>query len=72
MYWLTDEMNFGDKNPEKTFFLIKSPLTVMGLSDLIRWTLYRVKVAEDHRRGKIIPIVDMSVEGDNNQFNGGE
>lgn len=72
LYWLTDEMNFGDKNPEKTFFLIKSPLTVMGLSDLIRWTLYRVKVAEDHRRGKIIPIVDMSVEGDNNQFNGGD
>ncbi len=72
LYWMADEMRFGEKNPEKTFFLIRSPLGMMGLSDLIRWTLYRAAVAEAHKKGKIIPVVDHSVPGDNNQFNGGD
>ena len=72
LYWLTDMMHFGDKNPDKTFFLIKSRLGMMGLADLIKWTLYRAKIAVDHRKGKIIPVVDLSVKDDGNQFNGGD
>lgn len=69
LFWKCNRMSFGNENPDKTFFLIKNTLDVGGMADLIKFTLYRVAMAKE--KG-LIPVIDLSVKGDNNQYNNGD
>lgn len=70
LFWkCCNRVTWGDKNPDKVFYLIKNTLDAGGMADLIKFTLYRAVMAEEKH---LIPIVDLSVKGDNNQFNNGD
>jgi len=69
LFWKSNKHSFGNENPDKTFYLIKNTIDNGGIADLIKFTLYRVVMAEEKN---LIPIIDLSVEGDNNQFNNGD
>ena len=71
LFWSTEFKSYGDKNPDKIFVLIKSPVSQEGLADVTRFPLYRAEIAS--RLGSnVIPVIDLSVPGDNNQFNHGD
>ena len=70
LFWAREIHSYGDKNPDKIFCVIKAPLGMQGLADMTRYPLYRAEIAA--RRGsRMVPIIDLSVPGDGNQFNGG-
>ena len=70
LFWARDIHHYGDKNPDKIFCVIKSPLGMQGLSDLTRYPLYRAELATSHGK-HMVPVIDLSVPNDGNQFNGG-
>lgn len=69
MFWRCDITSYGEENPEICFYLINNTIDSAGMADLIKFTLYRVMMA---RFKGLEPIIDLSVEGDDNQFNGGD
>ena len=70
LFWRCDVVSFGDKNPEKTFYVIKDSLGISGLGDMIMRALMKVAMVKE-KTGNIIPVIDFSVRGDINQFTGG-
>lgn len=69
IFWKCDVHSYGNLNSDKMFYLINNPLNSAGMADLIKFTLYRVMMADF--KG-LIPVIDLSVKGDENQFNGGD
>lgn len=69
IFWKCEQHSYGEMNPDKTFYLINNPLDTAGMADLIKFTLYRVMMADF--KG-LIPVIDLSVRDDGNQFNGGD
>lgn len=69
LFWKCDVHSYGELHADKFFYLIKNPLNSAGMTDLIKFTLYRVMMADF--KG-LIPVIDLSVKGDENQFNGGD
>ena len=69
MYWLKREFYYGPKNPDKTFYLIKQPVKENGLTALIA-NVIGVKQMLRLKRPDFIPVVDMGIAGDPNQFAG--
>ena len=69
LFWACDIVSYGEKNPEKTFYLIKNPLENGGLADLIKFTLFRIAMISQKPR-HFIPVIDLSLK-DDNQFNRG-
>jgi len=70
LFWQTESESFGTENPDKTFCLIKNPLGMEGLADMLRFAVYRAEAAVMNTP-EFIPVIDLSVIGDDNQFNGG-
>lgn len=71
LYWLSDTVSFGEKNPDKTFYIIKSPIASSGLVKSISFLLFFVSVAYDKKEMNVIPVLDTAIAGDDNQFNDG-
>lgn len=71
LYWLSDAVEYGDRNPDKVFYVIKSPIASSGLVKFISFLLYFVAVAYDKEDKNVIPVLDTAIAGDENQFNNG-
>ena len=69
LFW-KKERSFGELNPDKKFMLIRFPLYSSGLGDIIRFCMTKVAVTE-YLKTEYIPVIDLSVPGDGNQFTGG-
>lgn len=69
MYWLKREFYYGPKNPDKTFYLIKQPVKENGLTALLA-NVIGVKQMLRSKRPDFIPVVDMGIANDPNQFTG--
>lgn len=69
MYWLKREFYYGPKNPDKTFYLIKQPVKENGLTALIA-NVIGVKQMVRYKRPDFIPVVDLGIANDPNQFAG--
>lgn len=71
IFWMSEIHTYGDLNPDKTFCVIKNPLGMEGLVDMIRYTVYRAEVISG-KPGNMIPVIDLSVPDDGNQFTNGD
>ena len=69
VYWLSDARTFGEKNPDKVFYVIKSPIASSGLVKFISFLLFFTSVAYNKKDMKVIPVIDTAIPGDDNQFN---
>lgn len=72
IYWLSDDRAFGDLNPDKVFYVIKSPIASSGLVKFMSFLLFFVMVAYEKKELSVIPVLDTAIPGDVNQFNGGK
>ena len=61
--------SYGKENPDKTFYLIKQPVKENGLTALLA-NVIGVKQMLRSKRPDFIPVVDMGIAGDPNQFAG--
>lgn len=69
LFWSCHRTSFGDRNADKTFFWIHSPLGAgHGFTDLIKYPLFKAIMA---RSKGIIPVIDLSVKDDDNVFSHG-
>ncbi len=69
LYWKKQSC-YGSKNPDKKFMLIRFPLYSSGLGDVIRFCMTKVAMVE-YRGLAYIPVIDLSISDDGNQFSGG-
>lgn len=69
LYWVKREFYYGPLNPDKTFYLIKQPVKENGLTALIA-NIVGVKQMIRALRPDFIPVVDLGVANDPNQFAG--
>ncbi len=69
LYWVKREFAYGPLNPNKTFYLIKQPVKENGLTALIN-NIIGTKQMIRALRPDFIPVVDLGVAGDPNQFAG--
>ena len=69
MYWLKREFWYGPENPDKTFYLIKQPVKENGIVALVSNVMGIVGMLRE-KRPDFIPIVDLGVSNDPNQFTG--
>ena len=67
LYWLKRKFAYGDLNPDKTFYLIKHPVKENGITAVAANVIGLVEMLKK-KHLDIIPVVDLSVEGDFNQF----
>ncbi len=71
VYWLSESVSFGEKNPDKVFYVIKSPIASSGLVKFLSFLLFFVSVADSKKDLQVIPVIDTAIPGDRNQFNDG-
>ena len=69
MYWLKREFYYGPKNPDKTFYLIKQPVKENGITALVSNVMGIIGMLKA-KRPDFIPVVDLGVANDPNQFTG--
>ena len=69
LYWVKREFYYGPLNPDKTFYLIKQPVKENGLTALIA-NVVGTKQMIRAIRPDFIPVVDLGVANDPNQFAG--
>ncbi len=69
LYWITREFSYGPLNPDKTFYLIKQPVKENGLTALID-NVVGTKQMIRALRPSFIPVVDLGLANDPNQFAG--
>ncbi len=69
LYWIKREFYYGPLNPDKTFYLIKQPVKENGLTALIA-NVIGTKQMIRSIRPDFIPVVDLGVHNDPNQFAG--
>ena len=69
LYWVKREFYYGPLNPNKTFYLIKQPVKENGLTALIA-NVVGTKQMIRAIRPDFIPVVDLGVAKDPNQFAG--
>ncbi len=75
VFWASEETCFGERNPDKVFYLIKPEVGESGLAKFLEFTVGFFDVALGKREAigcDIIPVVDTGIPGDQNQFNGGD
>ena len=69
MYWLKREFYYGPRNPDKTFYLIKQPVKENGITALVSNVMGIIGMLKI-KRPDFIPVVDLGVANDPNQFMG--
>ena len=69
LYWVKREFYYGPLNPDKVFYLIKQPVKENGLTALIA-NVVGTKQMIRAIRPDFIPVVDLGVANDPNQFAG--
>ena len=69
MYWLKREFYYGPENPDKVFYLIKQPVKENGITALVSNVMGIIGMLRA-RRPDFIPVVDLGVANDPNQFTG--
>lgn len=69
MYWLKREFYYGPDNPDKTFYLIKQPVKENGITALVSNVMGVIGMLRA-KRPDFIPVVDLGVANDLNQFTG--
>lgn len=69
LYWLKREFYYGPRNPDKTFYLIKQPVKENGLTAIIS-NVIGIKQMIRFKRPDFIPVVDLGIANDPNQFAG--
>ena len=69
MYWLKREFSYGPENPDKTFYLIKQPVKENGITALVSNVMGIIGMLHK-KRPDFIPVVDLGVANDLNQFTG--
>ena len=69
MYWLKREFYYGPDNPDKTFYLIKQPVKENGITALVSNVMGIIGMLHT-KRPDFIPVVDLGVANDPNQFTG--
>lgn len=67
MYWLRREFAYGPENPDKTFYLIKQPVKENGITALVSNVMGIIGMLRV-KRPDFIPVVDLGVANDPNQF----
>lgn len=67
IYWMSQEVHFGDKNPDRLIALIKSPLAFEGLAGTLRYVLNKAAAIEESGFGADM-AVDLGILSDENQF----
>ena len=75
VFWASNETSYGERNPNKVFFLIKPEVGESGLAKFLGFTIGFFDVALKKREAigcDIIPVVDTGIPGDQNQFSGGD
>lgn len=70
LFWKREEHSYGELHPDKKFLLIHFPLYSSGLCDMIRFCMAKV-AATEYTKTEYIPVIDLSVPDDPNQFSGG-
>ena len=70
VFWASEISSFGDKNPDKTFYLIKPEIGESGLAKFIEFTIGFYNFARNSQFD-LIPVVDTGIMGDDNQFSNG-
>ena len=73
VFWASDLSSYGERNPDKTFYLIKPIIGESGLAKFIEFTIgfYDLALRKREQGIDIIPVVDTGIMGDDNQFSGG-
>ncbi|MBQ9392068.1 MAG: hypothetical protein IJU02_07780 [Lachnospiraceae bacterium] len=71
LYWLSDAVEYGEDNPDKVFYVIKSPIASSGLVKFLSFLLFFAAVAYEKKDKNVIPVLDTAIAGDDNQFNNG-
>ena len=69
LYWIKREFYYGPLNPDKVFYLIKQPVKENGLTAIINNVIGTVQMIRS-LRPEFIPVVDLGIDGDPNQFAG--
>ena len=69
LYWIKREFYYGPENPDKTFYLIKQPVKENGVTALLA-NVIGVKQMIRALRPDFIPVVDLGIANDPNQFQG--
>jgi hypothetical protein len=69
LYWVKREFYYGPLNPDKTFYLIKQPVKENGLTALIANVVGTTQMIRAIRPD-FIPVVDLGLANDPNQFAG--
>ena len=69
MYWLKREFYYGPENPDKVFYLIKQPVKENGITALVSNVMGIIGMLRA-KRPDFIPVVDLGVANDPNQFTG--
>ena len=69
LYWVRREVSYGPLNPDKTFYLIKQPVKENGLTALLA-NIVGTKQMIRAIKPDFIPIVDLGIDNDPNQFAG--
>ncbi len=72
LFWMSDVVSFGEANPDKIFYVIKSPIASSGLVKFMSFLLFFVHVVSEKKEMNVIPVLDTAIPGDNNQFNDGK
>ena len=67
LFWKTNRISFGEMHPDKTFYLIRNDINIEGLVDIVKFCLFRARMASE-RRGNLIPVIDQGGYGEKNQF----
>ncbi len=67
IYWMSQEVHYGEKNPDRLIAMIKSPLAFEGLAGMLRYVLCKAAAVEESGFGAET-VVDLGIVGDENQF----
>ena len=67
LYWLKRRFSYGPLNPQKTFYLIKQPVKENGITAIAANVIGMVQMLKKNHP-EIIPVVDLGIDGDLNQF----
>lgn len=74
VFWASEPTSYGERNPDKLFYLIKPEIGESGLAKFLSFTLGFYDIALHKAKDvncEILPVVDTGIPGDDNQFNGG-
>ncbi len=67
IFWMSNTVSYGSKNPDKAIMLISYSLEKSGLVDMIKYALFDIMAAREKKYMgmEIIPFIDFSLDKNN-------